>query len=210
MIMKKRLFPIVVAVLMAFTMMPMMAGTVYADSGDPALVMGSSVLVTNASKDGLQKVYFGSYNNSSNVWYVIGYDGEGNSVAARDGLITILRKNTTTADQVKFYQSYTGQDMNCYSASAIRWDLNRFYNEGGYYKWNDNKEKAIIKPRVLEGGGSNYGTAGYDDNKHKGETVTDAYFWLLSAAEAEKLPQSVMHLGSGQKWWLRTPGSENA
>ena len=206
---KKRLAALFLATLMVFTLIPLSAVTAYADSGDPAMVMGSSVLAKNASKNGLQKVYFGSYNNSPNIWYVIGYDGQGNSVAAKDGLITIFRKNITTADEVKFYPTYTSGVMNSYTASSIRWDLNSYYNEGGYWKWNDSKEKGIIVQRVLEGGGQNYKQPGYDKNKIKGDTVTDAYFWLLSPAEAEQLPAGVLHLGSGHKWWLRTPGSQN-
>ena len=123
---KKRLASIFLAMLMVLAFMPMSAGTVFADSDDPALVMGSSVLAKNASKNGLQKVYFGSYNNSPNVWYVIGYDGKGNSVAAEEGLITIFRKSITTADEVKFYPTYTTSGaMNSYTTSNIRVELNK-------------------------------------------------------------------------------------
>ena len=84
--------------------------------------------------------------------------------------------------------------------------MNSYYNGDGDWKWNNSKEKGIIVKRKLEGGGSNYGETGYDENKIKGNSVEDAGFCLLSCGEAEALPDGIRHLYNDNSWWLRSPG----
>ena len=188
---------------------------VYADAGDPGMVIGSSVLAKNAGQDGLQRIWYGEYGDhhgyieGSHDWYVIGCDGAGNSVAARKGFVTLLHKGIGIHD--KFYPTYSADYANNYSYSTARKVINSLYDEARGYNWvwNSPAEKAAIAERTLEGGSANEGADGYDPNKIKGESVTD-HFWLLSVAEANELPVSVRHEGSGNmKWWLRSPGYYN-
>ena len=70
---KTLVFVLMLAVV--FTMMPNTIQKAYADSGDPAMVIGSSVLAKNVNKDGLQKVWLGRYlepKTKKRMWYVIG------------------------------------------------------------------------------------------------------------------------------------------
>lgn len=208
MISKTLVFVLMLAVV--FTMMPNTIQKAYADSGDPAMVIGSSVLAKNVNKDGLQKVWLGRYlepKTKKRMWYVIGYDGQGSNPASREGLITILHKNIPSfSGGERFSGNSNVSYANQYSVANIRWIVNSYYNGDGDWKWNNSKEKGIIVKRTLEGGGSNYGEKGYDENKIKGNPVEDAGFWLLSCGEAEALPGGIRHLYNDNSWWLRSPG----
>ena len=210
----KRLIPktLIFALMLAvvFTMMPNTMQNVYADSAEPAIVMGTSVLAKNVNEDGLQRVWFGRYLDpptKKRMWYVIGYDGEGSNPASRKGIITILHKYISSfSGGERFSGNSNVSYANQYSVANIRWIVNSYYNGNGDWKWNNWKEKDIIVKRVLEGGGSNYGEKGYDENKIKGNSVEDAGFWLLSCGEAEALPGGIRHLYNDNTWWLRSPG----
>ena len=210
--MKKKIsgtIAIVLMLVLAFTMTPNISYEASAASGGPAIVMGSSVLAQNVSKDGLQKIWFGRYLDPPTrirMWYVIGYDGQGDNPASRKNLITILHRNIRFGGGERFSGNSNESYANQYSVANIRWIVNSYYNGIGDWKWNNSKEKGIIVKRTLEGGSSNYGEAGYDENKIKGNSVEDAGFWLLSCGEAEALPGGIRHLGANNTWWLRSPG----
>ena len=202
-------FALTIAV--AITMMPDTMQKAYADSGVPAMVKGTSVLAKNVNADGLQKIWFGRYLDpptKKRMWYVIGYDGQGDNPASRENLITILHKNIPSFSGGERFSGNSNESYaNQYSVADIRWIVNRYYNAvNSDWKWNNSKEKGIIVKRRLEGGGSNYGEEGYDENKIKGNSVEDAGFWLLSCGEAEALPGGVRHLYNDNTWWLRSPG----
>ena len=205
---KTLLFALMLAVV--FTMMPNNMQIAYADSGEPAMVKGSSVLAKNVNEDGLQRVWFGRYLDPATrkrMWYVIGYNGQGSNPASREGLITILHKNIPPfSGGERFSGNSNVSYANQYSVANIRWIVNSYYNGDGDWKWNNSKEKGIIVKRTLEGGGSNFGEKGYDENKIKGNSVEDAGFWLLSCGEAEALPGGIRHLYNDNTWWLRSPG----
>ena len=56
---KKIVFILILAML--FTMMPEFMQSTFADSGNPAMVIGSEVLATNVSEEGLPLLWFGRY-----------------------------------------------------------------------------------------------------------------------------------------------------
>ena len=106
---KKRIVPILVAVLMVFGMMPMSAGTVFAASGDPAMSLGTEVLDQDVNTSDSQTVWY-----ADKTWRVIGYDGSGatsESVAA-----TLLAAGNL--DQSAFDES--GNDSNVYANSTLK------------------------------------------------------------------------------------------
>ncbi len=205
-----KMMAFVLLLAVASTMMPNTMQKVYADSGDPAMVKGTSVLAKNVNENGLQRIWFGRYDSPSTkkrMWYVIGYNGEGSNPASRKNLITILHKNIPIFDAgERFSGDSNVSNANQYAASSIVWVVNRYYNAWGDWKWNNSKEQKIIVGRTLEGGGSNYGQPGYDENKIKGQSFENAGFWLLSYGEAKALPGGIVHLYNDNCWWLRSPG----
>lgn len=170
------------------------------------MVKGSSVLAKNVSSDGLQKNWFGRYADPptrKRTWYVIGYDGQGSNPASRKNVITILHRNAPV--DKRFSGNADVSYANQYASSNIKDEVNSYYNGEGDWKWNNAKEKGIVVRRTLEGGGSNYGQKGYDENKIKGKSLEKAGFWLLSYGEAKALLGGVAHLGNNNSWWLRSP-----
>ena len=133
----------------AITMMPDTMQKAYADSGVPAMVKGTSVLAKNVNKDGLQKIWFGRYLDpptKKRMWYVIGYDGQGDNPASRENLITILHKNIPSFSGGERFSGNSNESYaNQYSVADIRWIVNRYYNAiNSDWKWNNSKEKGII------------------------------------------------------------------
>lgn len=124
-------------------------------------------------------------------WDVIGYNGSG--VASSDRTLTLLAK--ASFDLSKFHNTLQNQ----YSNS----DLHKAVNAAADSM--DTKERALIIPRTLAGGGSPYGEEGYDDNKIAGTTVAGALFWPLSTCEAYAGNMADIRSFSSY-WWLRSPG----
>lgn len=116
----------------AFTMIPNTMQKDYADSGDPAMVRGSSVLAKNVSSDGLQKIWFGRYADPptrKRTWYVIGYDGQGSNPASRKNVITILHRNAPV--DKRFSGNADVSYANQYASSNIKDEVNSYYNGEG-------------------------------------------------------------------------------
>ena len=166
-------------------------------SGGAGMLSGSDVLRTDAGRDGAQIVWYGGHN-----WYVIGYDGEGNAVAAKEDAVTLL--HVTAEDQAPFSDvsgnTYRGSDLENYLESMLA--------GGSRAIFTTSEQKAVIS-RKIEGGSANRGEDGYDDNKVKGESVT-VPLWPLSAAEEKEIPSSIATVGIGSTWWLRSPGNSDA
>ena len=160
------------------------------------IVPGSDILKSNAGEDGAQTVWFGDQN-----WYVIGYDGDGNTSVAKEDVVTLLQK---TADQQVPFNEIPG---NAYRGSTLEDYLENMLADGSHAIFTEQEQTAIAS-RKLEGGSANHGQDGYDGSKIKGESVT-VPLWPLSAAEEEIMPASLVTVGIGSSWWLRTPGDDD-
>ena len=197
---KKRFALIVSLFLMITILFP--AAKACADTGDPAMTLGSSILGKHANTELAQILYYGT-DESAIPWYVIGYNGQGNSAAARSGLVTLLAKTrvgyaTFNTDRSKG-NAYYGSEVQVFLDNWI--DSKNASNKSRF----KGEEKAAISERLLEGGSGNKGTGTYNPNKSKGQSTIDQ-LWLLSTAEAEQLPDALRQLGNSNSWWLRTPG----
>lgn len=175
-----------------------------ADADSAAMAFGSNVLKTEVNKDNMQKLWF-----AGDDWYVIGYDGEGNSVAAKNGAITLLHQGIGEHTIYNEKNKWSGYPYCAYSESILQKHIESWLYGGERAKLSEKEQEAIL-PRTLEGGGGCYGDDGYDTNKIHGDTVDNALLWPLSVAEAEEVPEAARAVldGSGSPipWWLRTPG----
>lgn len=102
---KKRLFPILVAILMMFAMMPMTAGTVHASTSESPIVGFTGVLGTGANTDNAQTVYYGVNGGTPIAWRVIKYKDTGNDYITypedQNNAMTLFAANNLTTG-VKF------------------------------------------------------------------------------------------------------------
>lgn len=184
---------------------PQMAVSVYADEGDPAITLGSDILAKNVNGDGLQNVWFGEMTDGNPAkWNVIGYNGSGNEVAAKEGVMTLL-----CGQNIEDSPFRDDTWDNVYAGSVLDTRL----TELGAAMF-DADELTYTSTRTLEGGSENYDPrdpsdpeyhGGYDPNKVKGDTVNNVLLWPLSYAEASLLPGFLQR--SGAYWWLRSPGT---
>gem|GEM_PF-4365231 len=156
-------------------------GVVLADAGDPGISTGASALAKNAGQENAQIIKYGVakyQKDQKRSWYVIGYDGSGNSVAARKDLITLLYTGTSTEEHL-FNSTTYFNSSNEYATSDVRDAISSFYFGGYDWSWHDPIEQKAVVRRTLEGGSKNMNQEGYDPNKVKGDGLTE-YFWSLS------------------------------
>ena len=189
--MKKRMIPILVAVLMVFGMMPMNAAPAHAASGDSAMSLGTEVLDQNVNSTGAQTVWY-----ADKTWRVIGYDGSG--AASERGNMTLLAAGTmgTTA----FDDS--GNYSNVYANSTLKTKVDAIANN-----LTDGEKAAIVK-RTLTSGQN----VGDNTDCVAGDPVENAIMWPLSTKEANAVKEELRivdpeHPGwATSYWWLRSPG----
>lgn len=202
-----RLLVAALAIVFAVGFAPQMSAPAYASNNDPALVLGSDVLQQNVNTDDAQLLWYGLNKelDAPQCWHVISCNGEGNKVVAEEGVITLLHQAVNEE-----YRYSNGPDLgtNEYAPSALK-----AYLDGWLTSENPRisaAEKSAIAPRTLEGGGKNYGDEDYDSNKIRGDSVENAYFWPLTCAVANEVPQSLRtgYLQEGD-WWLCSPGSRD-
>ena len=137
---------------------------------------------------------------------MIGYDGEGNSVAAKDGAITLLHQGVGEHTKYNEMDKWNGYPYYAYSGSMLQQHIESWLYVGERAKLSEKEQEAIL-PRTLEGVEADFGDDDYDPNKIYGDTVEGALLWPLSVAEAEKVPESARAVAGGSVfWWLRTPG----
>ena len=215
---KMRIITILLAALMSITMLifvPQISKPVFADEGDPALVLGAGALSKDANGEKPQVLTYGGQD-----WYVIAYDGKNGygeyisyinaqgfeEALYRENTVTLLQKTIDT--EIAFRKDSQAVDANEYGKSELP----------AYYKArleDENKplfsaqEQSAIAARTLAGGNANYNMEGYDTNRVKGENVKDAVLWPLSVAEASALSNTIRTNGNEQFWWLRTPGEDD-
>lgn len=193
---------------MMLALVPQTAGVVYANNGDPAMVAGTSVLQTDANTTGMQTLVYGG-----RTWQVIAYDGKNGSGEAitytnsegatenlyREGTATLLHQD---ASSYSIFNSETGHDDdNAYAGSVPESYIADWYNG-----FTTAEQFAVVK-RTLTGGSTDYGSAGYDSNRVKGESV-EAFLWLLSEAEVNAVAESARRT-SVPAWWTRSPGENS-
>ena len=194
MIAKKRLLPILMAVLMVFAMMPMSAGTVFAASGDP-VVGFTGVLGTGANTDNAQTVYYGVNGENPVAWRVIKYKDKGNTyIENQDDTMTLFAANNLPSD-VQFNPN--PDDGNDYNNSDLKSVV-----DGMYSSLFSSQERSAIESRTL-------GVNEYVDQEPYSTgvsgTETSGCLWPLSTAEALALPSDTFRNASDH-WWLRSPG----
>ena len=193
MISKKRLLPILVAVLMVFAMVLVLSAqedAAYAAQDDPAVVLGSeSVLKDTANTDAAQTVRFAEYD-----WRVISFGDTGNESAKQDGVITLFASDIINS--VKFNDSRDAENANWYKGSNLQDFINGFYNDAFSISEKDCvvKRTLAVEDFISDWPGSN-GVAG---------EATEGNLWPLSTAEANVLPNSLR--SASYYWWLRSPG----
>ncbi len=144
-------------------------------------------LVPSASSGSVSEAHVVKYANKE--WYVIGYDGVG--LASESGTMTLFLKGTLGSRE--FSDNYS----NVYANSSIHSYLGSYLANTANFTSN---ESAAVVARTLSGGAS----TGNSYSSHVSGDSVDANLWLLSAAEARKLPQSIIKSGGdGYGWWLR-------
>ena len=178
--------------------LPKMTVTAYAAGTGKSIQLGANVLNDNVNTANAPIVY---YDNNSDVWRVVGYDGTG--VAGTQGTITLIANGNLAYG---YYDSDSPYSNN-YSGSNLQNMIGTI--EGRLLT----AEASAVVERTLEGGSANYDKTGYDDNKISGDLVSNAVMWPLSAAEANVLNADLRRLdgGTGRNWvsdywWLRSPG----
>ena len=193
MISKKRLLPILVAVLMVFAMILVLStqeGATYAAQGDPAVVLGSeSVLKDTANTDDAQTVRFAEYD-----WRVISCGDTGNGAAKQDGVLTLFLSDSVLT--VSFNDSSDAENANWYKGSNLQSSVDNFYDDAF-----SESEKASVVKRALAV--QDYTSDWPGSNGVAGE-ATEGNLWPLSTAEANLLPNSLR--SASYYCWLRSPG----
>ena len=172
-----------------FSFLPAARAEVKADDSVPSIWAGTGALKKNANKANAQTVWYGG-----REWYVIGYDGTGNAIAAKSNAVTLVQKEV--------YESRTfakaSSSTNVYKGS----NLQSFLTGDALSIFSD-VEKAAMKSRTLKGGGGLYNTGSYNNNLIRGEAVTDT-LWPLSYGEASDMPSALRNCGTA--YLLRSPG----
>lgn len=147
-------------------------------------------LVPLASSGTVSEAHVVKYANKE--WYVIGYDGVG--LASESGTMTLFLKGTLGK------RTFSDNGSNVYGNSSIHSYLESYLANTENFTSN---ESGAVVTRVLSGGGS----TGNSYSGHVSGDSVNAKLWLLSAAEARKIPQSIIKSGGdGDGWWLRSPG----
>ena len=195
----------VVSMVMALTMAPLaQGGFAYADeTGVPAITVGSDILANGANTSNAPTVRYGSAQNTSKSWQVVDYDARGSEVLGRSGSVTMLLKGTANAITFSNANNWFNYQ---YGTSNYK-DYLESWLPGGSRAAFSSTEKDYLTPRTLEGGGGELNTAAYDENKIAGSTVSNAYIWPLSVAEARAVNETLRKANSS--WWLRTPGAKD-
>lgn len=151
-------------------------------------------LVPLASSGSVSEAHVVKYANKE--WYVIGYDGVG--LASESGTMTLFLKGTLGSHE--FSNNYS----NVYADSSIHSYLGSYLANTANFTSN---ESAAVVARTLSGGAS----TGNSYSSHVSGESVNANLWLLSAAEARKLPQNIIKSGGdGNGWWLRSPGNSGS
>ena len=187
----------VLAVVAAIAILPQLNGSIFASSGDPAIVQDvSTVLEDTANTDNAQRIWYGG--KSWRVWEYNRPDAQN-----RPGNVTLLEESGqedvmqfTTKGYFIDHASDSNKSVNCYSISKLR-----AYIDEAAAKISD-AERAAIIPRTLETGTYQ----GADTDCVIGEPVENALLWPLSTKEANELTEALRDAGTEDGWWLRSPG----
>ena len=192
---KSKLLALIVALAVAFTMMPMMGAPVYAASKSN-FYSGADVLRDGSNTPGAATVHM-----AGTKWRVIGYGasqegGIPQVASSADTMTLIAGDNLKTGVQ---FNSITNQ-VNTYKGSnlynevnALTDDINGIFSKG---------EKEGIVPRDLKPG--DYTDQKPYTNGIAGDEVKGALLWPLSTQEAFYMDSELRNATS--HWWLRSPG----
>lgn len=195
MIMRKRLLPIILAVLMVFTMMPASAGIVYAANGDPAMTLGPYMLDQNVNTSTAQTVWY-----ANEAWRVIGYDGYG--AASENDTVTLL--SARNLDLSKFGEKRPLS--NVYADSTLKVKVDAIAGS-----FAEGEQSAIVKRTLVRGKYNGKNTDCIAGN----EDIPDVLLWPLSAKEANDVNSDLRILDPAHPaWatsysWLRSPGEDD-
>ena len=194
MIAKKRFLPMLMSILMVFAMMPMVAGTAYASSGDPAMSLGTDVLDQNVNTSTAQKVWY-----ADKTWRVIGYDGKDGGAANKSGAVTLLAAGNL--EQTQFDAS--GDNSNVYANSTLKTKVDAVAGS-----FSVGEQGAIVKKTLVHGDNN-----GSDSDCIAGDAdIADVLLWPLSTKEANAVNNDLRIVDPEHTnwatscWWLRSPG----
>ena len=215
--MKKKVFPFLAIVLIAFAIMPLAAGTVFASTSENPVVGFTGVLGTGANTKNAQTVYYGvdiDENQNANpiAWRVIGYNGSG--AASVSGTATLLSADTL----VQTYFDESGNNSNAYANSTKRKKIEG-YEEGDEHKDGildslSDAEQGAIKTRALVHGSYNNEPLNTDCIAGDAD-LEDVALWPLSTKEANAVNKSLRIVDPDHPswrtsyWWLRSPGNKD-
>ena len=192
-------FVLAIALVMGAVPLPNMGGllpdlTIKANAAEyTANPTTKDELVPSALSGSVSEAHVVKYANKD--WYVIGYDGVG--LASQSGTMTLFLKGTLGS------RAFSDNGSNVYADSSIHSYLESYLAETANFT---SDESAAVVARTLSGGGS----TGNSFSGHVSGGSVDANLWLLSAAEARKLPQNIIKSGGdGYGWWLRSPGNNS-
>ena len=200
----KRLFAILIALMLVAGMMPMMSQTAYADDPAPAapgIALGSDVLSVGSNTSGAATVHM-----AGTKWRVIGYgasqeDGIPQVASSADTMTLIADDNLET--DIKFNTDWQASDGNCYGNSNLKTEIDKLTGASGIFS---DGEKECIQKRDLRGGGVWIADRpDYYTDYIAGDPVEKTLIWPLSTKEAYEMDQNLRQ-ASNDDWWLRSPG----
>ena len=170
--------------------------TVKNSSGNGKVIqMGSEALASGYNTANAATLYF---DNQSDAWRVIGYNGDG--VASNPDTLTLLA-NTNIGNTVF-------GNFNIYSGSSLQTAIDNISGTTTAY------EKKAISPRKLTV--EEYNRDGPYCNGIRGTVVENAVMWPLSTEEALSLNATIRLANPTDTsdnylnyWWLRSPGKQD-
>lgn len=191
---RKRIVTVLLALTLAFTMMPMMGAPVYAASKSN-FYSGADVL-----RDGSNTSEAATVHMAGTKWRVIGY-GAGTEqipqVASSADTMTLIAADNL---QTKVWFNPSENQVNTYKGStlyntvnALTDDTNGIFSKG---------EKAGVVPRDLAEGDYTYHIP--YTNGIAGDKVEGALLWPLSTQEAYYMDGNLRV--ASVSWWFRSPG----
>ena len=170
--MKKRLLPILMAILMVFTMIPALSAAVYAEDGggSPAVSLGAGEIANGS------RVWFGQYNVSPILWRVLADGTDTRLPVSRKGEALLISSDILAS--IQFNLDPDAEDANVwFGSNAQTWCRDFLSN------WTDGSaEKAAIrKTTVCESSNYTYNDTVNDYSINYGPASLDDCFFFLSA-----------------------------
>ena len=231
---KKRVLPILVALLMVFAMMPIMGSPAYAASGDPAINLVEAGNAPNIAGAQASSVWFGNYKQSSNGSGFINEPVKWRVLKNADGKLFLL------SDQNLDVMKYNENPETGYMA-YVTWEectMRAWLNGTGTYKndsfigdaFSGGEQSAVLTTTLNNEDNSEYLTPGGNETEDKlfllsidEAKSTDYGFTADSEATDTRVATNTAYAANGGRinstelsgadeanhWWLRSPGYDS-